>query len=655
MSYLRSVGPSEAKPPYYAPAHGAQEYTREIPKEEPAKVAEGVERILETKLRDPSVKLSSDQSLLLLTECINRGEIEAEKARGRNLVVVIGNTGAGKSTFVNWLYGCKMARVSRKTIGIGGIGSVVVVDKGSSVKEVMAIGHSKLSMTFMPQIEQDKCDCPGFLDNRGVEINIANAVNIKKAFVLARSVKVVMLINYHSLKAEKARGLNEMIKICCDLFGTKENLTQYESSILLGVTQVPQMANLDEIQDLEDLKTFIREPKLSDPFSQTVLECLAKRLFIYDPVDTPNLEFRGSMPREAVFQELESLTAIDEPSNIFKTVLTPDDIFGLQKICDDIKAKIDATLKGNSTQEGFRLVAAYLESLRKLEIIEHPYAIKLLHETRNLIIQHFTKLKDAFNQSCADQASKLSVESEKILITLRNGVKYFDEEVEKAVDLGELERRFALHMKKIDAQKIVSELREKEAAFYSFCQMNNFLNAELLLTEIKAKAASFSQEYAKTGVQVGVNVENLQQHYTSSKTNYDTWVRADLEVKDKMKKMEEATTELQKANERSAKMQEKELAAIRETNLQLKEGLERQKREAEAEKQKAKEKMETLRKEAKEKTQAPSSRSDSSSSTPYGMHPMVQQQMAMQAWQQQAAMQQQAMWAARMGYPPGFY
>ena len=64
---------------------------------------------------------------------------------------------------------------------------VVVLPKkdGGTIDEIMKIGHSKESKTFMPQVEHDKTnnltyiDCPGFLDNRGAEINIANAVNIK--------------------------------------------------------------------------------------------------------------------------------------------------------------------------------------------------------------------------------------------------------------------------------------------------------------------------------------------------------------------------------------------------------------------------------------------------------------------------------------------
>ncbi len=64
---------------------------------------------------------------------------------------------------------------------------VVRVKPGS--EELFPIGHENVSKTFFPGVRQSNAfgeewaliDCPGFLDNRGEEINIANAVNIKNA------------------------------------------------------------------------------------------------------------------------------------------------------------------------------------------------------------------------------------------------------------------------------------------------------------------------------------------------------------------------------------------------------------------------------------------------------------------------------------------
>ena len=93
------------------------------------------------------------------------------------------------------------------------------------------------------------CDCPGFLDNRGAEINFANAVNIKHALQEDKCVKVLILINYHSLFADCARDLTDMLNICTHLFGSTANLEHFQEALLLGVTQVPEDGDLNPLEN----------------------------------------------------------------------------------------------------------------------------------------------------------------------------------------------------------------------------------------------------------------------------------------------------------------------------------------------------------------------------------------------------------------------
>lgn len=155
-------------------------------------------------------------------------------------------TSAGKSTLINYIHGCDLERVSAAQAGLAGKKKVIRVKPESKIPEMMRIGHSKQSETFVPEVGHSDllgglflCDCPGFLDNRGPEINIANAVNIKQTLHMASGVKVLVVINYHSLHADRGRGQSELIQILVDLFGTQECLMENLPSTAIIVSQAP--------------------------------------------------------------------------------------------------------------------------------------------------------------------------------------------------------------------------------------------------------------------------------------------------------------------------------------------------------------------------------------------------------------------------------
>lgn len=211
--------------------------------------------VVAKKLANPNLKLSASEQLECLTSCIESGSYQMNKAKDKDIHIFIGNTGAGKSTLVNYLHGCELERFKLESSK-----KAIRVKPSSKVPELMRIGHSNQSMTFIPDVEPDEhfvyCDCPGFLDSRGAEINIANAVNIKQTIHAAKSVRVVVMLNYHSLKADRGKGVRELIKILSDLFGTADRLAQFVPSIVLGISQVPLTDEEDPIE-VEDIRGLV--------------------------------------------------------------------------------------------------------------------------------------------------------------------------------------------------------------------------------------------------------------------------------------------------------------------------------------------------------------------------------------------------------------
>ena len=148
-----------------------------------------------------------------------------------------------------------------------------------------------------------------------------------------------MLISYHSLLADKVRGLTDMIKICCELFGSVDNLAKYKDSILLGVTQVPKKCEDEDLEPLDHLKEFIADREWKDPLQKSALAVLSRRVFIYDPLDSPNLQYSGAWTREEILSRIGSLKAMENPSQIFRTILTPQDESGLIKLTHEIQSE----------------------------------------------------------------------------------------------------------------------------------------------------------------------------------------------------------------------------------------------------------------------------------------------------------------------------
>lgn len=508
--------------------------------------------VLASVLKNSKLQLNSDESIALLTHCIALGKQQVCKAQGKDLVVFIGNTGAGKSTLVNYLCGCTMQRVPPKTVEAQGLNKVVVVTsvaQGGALDEVMKIGHNAFSMTFIPQIESQGgvtfCDCPGFLDNRGTSINIANAVNIKSAFNLAASVKIVILINYHSLNADRGRGVKDMLKICCNLFGSRENLIKYKDSILLGITHVP-FAEVDEegqreVLPLDSLKRALIEAA-NDDFDRGALRCLAEQLFIYDPVDSPNLRFQGALKKTDLLQALTHLAPLQSPTSIFKTVLTPEDLQGLEGIAREINTTIETLLsKKEVHSEDFKKVADYQNSLKELEVIAHPAVTRLAANVKNVISEYFSKLTHQFELTCRESEEALSAQSNVLLKAIKEGVQFFDTEVQAKVNVQLLEEQYVKLLQKQSAHKELLKLADKERDFRDSCARTDFSKAETLLQEIQRGLEEFASQHAQTDEKPTVRFEELQKLYTEAKTKHD---KIYSEREDYNKKMLEAQQKL---------------------------------------------------------------------------------------------------------------
>ena len=345
------------------------------------------------KQEDPMCALTTEERIQLLGMYIDEGVRNAQKLVGKEAVVVLGNTGAGKSTFLNYFMGCTMVEQDPEELGLVGLDDEVIVvlprAQGGTLDEIMPIGHEKQSKTFLPHIEHDPrkaapyayCDCPGFLDNRWPEVNIANAVNIRRALQAASSVRLLILINYDTLKVDRGRGLSDMLKMCTQLFGSSKQLSLHRESVLLGITHVPVKKRMEKV----------RKFLLQD--APPVLASLTERMFFYDPLNEGGPDFSSLADCRS---RVGALKPLKDAGKLFHTVLTDGD----ERMLRELAAQQCEALNTQLASHDYGTASTSWQLLQRLRIIDNLAVERLLQSSSTCVVEHITHLEIDYQRAC---------------------------------------------------------------------------------------------------------------------------------------------------------------------------------------------------------------------------------------------------------------
>ncbi|MHA7877883.1 MAG: hypothetical protein ACX93T_03095 [Bacteroidota bacterium] len=369
------------------------------------------QELLERKLNDRNAVLTPTQSVSLLRHCVELGMQHSDSVHNKEAIATLGDTGIGKSTAINYWSGRNMVQRTPEEMEALGIQNiledVIMVDPESTQPEVTSIGHGRVSHTFMPQIIQGAnndthvyVDCPGFSDNRGAEINIANAINIRKVLQQTRGVKAVFIAQYQDL-ISRGTAVERIAAACEQMFGNIGNFERHKDSVLLGINRAPAQANIQRIHS-----------SLSDENFPPMLRVLSQRVFLYDPLEQGGADFWS---RDRLLNEIEQMPAIPQQvtPNMFQTVLTSGDKIMLKRIVSHQVSIMSTALE----QEDYTAADRCWSLLNQLRIIEHREIEELMEERVRPHMRAYAEARTAAFSRHA--AAHQFTEAEQILETLR--------------------------------------------------------------------------------------------------------------------------------------------------------------------------------------------------------------------------------------------
>lgn len=172
---------------------------------------------------DGYVNLGGPFDMDLLRSCIEKGSRVLQQVEGKDVVLVLGKTGVGKSLFIQGVAGKKIVQVHHAT-EVSGRTVYRNVYEAEDPLIGFDIGHKKVSETRSincfthagaAQGKRDTIylDSPGFEDTAGAEVDIATSIMLTQVARKAASLKFVVLVNFASLIEDRGGAMRAVLKL----------------------------------------------------------------------------------------------------------------------------------------------------------------------------------------------------------------------------------------------------------------------------------------------------------------------------------------------------------------------------------------------------------------------------------------------------------
>ncbi|KAL4441129.1 hypothetical protein ABPG74_002079 [Tetrahymena malaccensis] len=384
---------------------------------------------------------------------IEEGEKAAKMIEGQEIILLLGGTGAGKSTTIHFLAGSQMGyqeiELEKGTL----LKYIAPIKIKNQALQKIKVGYPAISETrfITPVIINYKdldmtkggsiilCDSPGFDDTAGPEVDIANGLGIVKAIQLCKSVRPVILVSYQSI-GDRGQGIKQLAHI---LVRFVKDMQDKLSSFSYLFSKFPKnydiQSELTNIKQSLDQGTEEKSDKAYIYLFEDIIDKAKKSWNKIDPIKGNPSDVLKALIRE---------DGIEDPSQIFKFSITSNSQAAITNFT--LKAQqliISALNKGD-----YKLIEYKLDELKFLQDILNQDLTKQTYE------KCINYIKEAIKKDYENATEQLAQQIQNNNKLDSNYINQYKELIQKFSSLQDLKNKH-LGIQAIGATDLVDELK----------------------------------------------------------------------------------------------------------------------------------------------------------------------------------------------------
>ena len=490
-----------------------------------------------------------------IQEAVEQAEGVLTDSKGKDLIVFLGATGAGKSTTINYLSDVDLEGITKGRIGIS-----------QNNQQSAKIGHGRNPLTSIPQLidvtynsnTYTLLDLPGFEDSTGLDQQVINGVLIKKILDNARSLKFVFVSKAESFGGDRRKVVKKRIDLFKEFYPSSNDI---ESQSIFIVTNCTDDFYVEEGFDMIGTPSTSRKPNLDGNLFGSWIE--GGRAFTIDQPKQAGLIDKTK--KDEILKALEKLS-----ENKFRP-----EPFDISKFPGEVERHLESlfkTVMEKKFDEEFKSTSSNLsikELEDRLELYKDNYFSKVM-ETE--ITSTLSLLKETAKEKYKKVLAELKAEKQKIINptieVIESRIRELKAEEARKTEAEKARLVESAEIARISAQVkfLMEENDKKEAALKALeakaLESENAQKEEIAKLEAEVKAlteATRNIKQIEDDIRVIKTVKEVHQKISEKAAH----TKRNKDIKEMTKKAEELEAEYAKQEvEESKKALEKEIIEV---------------------------------------------------------------------------------------------